>query len=190
MTANNMINLIRSVLALLIVTFISIGQGYSQSSDWHAIESSDNGFRIHFPQEPEVNPRIVNTGIGELTLDVYMYEVNDQSKDDNLVYSVICTEYPASIFQNATEETLKVFFRNSVDGAVNNVHGALLSELIIQYDGHLGREIKIDFREGLAIITMRMYLIGNKMYMIQTITETNKDFNTSISRFMDSFRLI
>ena len=183
-------NLIKSVLVLTIISSVSIHHGCSQSSDWQLFESKENGFSILFPREPEVNPQIVNTEVGELTLDVYMVEVNDQSKDDNLVYSVICTEYPASIFQNPTEETFKLFFRNSVDGAVNNVHGKLLSELIIQFDGHPGREIKIDFREGLAIITMRMYLIDNKMYMIQTITETHKDFNTSIGRFMDSFKLI
>jgi len=185
-----MINLIRSTLVLTIVSSVSIHHGCSQTSDWQVFESKENGFIILFPHEPEVHPQIVNTEAGELTLDVYLHEVNDQYIDDNLVYSVICTEYPASIFQNATEETFKVFFRNSVDGAVNNVHGALLSELIIQYDGYPGREIKIDFREGLAVITMRMYLVGNRMYIIQTITETNKDFNTSIGRFMDSFKLI
>jgi len=167
---NKMRNLIKSVLVLTIISSVSIHHGCSQSSDWQLFESKENGFSILFPREPEVNPQIVNTEVGELTLDVYMVEVNDQSKDDNLVYSVICTEYPASIFQNPTEETFKLFFRNSVDGAVNNVHGKLLSELIIQFDGHPGREIKIDFREGLAIITMRMYLIDNKMYIYMNVT--------------------
>jgi hypothetical protein len=69
------------------------------------------------------------------------------------------------------------------------VHGKLLSEKIIQINGFPGREARIDFRDGLAVITMRAYLVKNKMYILQTITETKKDFNKSIGKFMDSFKL-
>ena len=50
--------------------------------------------------------------------------------------------------------------------------------------------VKIDFNGGRAFIQMRLYLVENKMYLLQTITEAEKDNNKSVGRFMDSFALI
>ena len=182
-------NLSRSVLSVLAVISISASQGFSQDSDWVLFESPDNDFTILFPQLPKADPQLINSDIGELKLNVYMYQAADLKNEDNFVYGVMSTEYPESLFVDATDEVLKDFFRSSVDGAVANVRGKLLSETIIQLDGNPGREIKVDFRDGMAVIKMRLYLVANKMYMVQTITETRKDFNLSINRFMDSFTL-
>jgi hypothetical protein len=86
-------------------------------------------------------------------------------------------------------EKLDAFFRNAIDGSVKNYHGKLLIEKIIEFEKYPGREIKVDFKEGLAIVKMRCYLIKNRMYILTTITETKKDFNQSINKFMDSFTL-
>jgi hypothetical protein len=42
----------------------------------------------------------------------------------------------------------------------------------------------------LYIMKMRFYLVRNKMYIIQTITDIKKTDNKSAERFMGSFRLI
>ena len=43
--------------------------------------------------------------------------------------------------------------------------------------------------EGQAIIKMRFYLVKNKLFMEEIITETSKFPNKTIARFMDSFEL-
>jgi hypothetical protein len=43
--------------------------------------------------------------------------------------------------------------------------------------------------EGQAIIKIRIFLVKNILFMIETITETGKVPNKSIDRFMDSFKL-
>jgi len=157
---------------------------------WYLLESEQYGYKIEFPKEPTENPQVVNSVIGELKMNIFMYDASKGSKDDNLVYMVNYTEYPDTLINSEKTDVLSDFFRNSIDGAVRNVHGKLLSEKEIKIGEYPGREINIDFKDGMAVIRMRLYLVKNKMYMLQTITETKKDFNKSITRFMDSFELI
>jgi hypothetical protein len=68
---------------------------------------------------------------------------------------------------------------------IGNLHAKLLQETIIDFKGNQGREIRVDFREGLAVITAKLILVRNKYYMLMVITDTKKDFNKQISKFMD-----
>lgn len=63
------------------------------------------------------------------------------------------------------------------------MNGKLISETNISLDKYQGREIKIDFKNGLAIIKARFYLVNNTVYIIQTITKTENDNNKSMNSF-------
>ena len=169
------------ISCILLMSFIN-------PDDWFLFEAKN--CKIYFPQKPTEQSQTIVTAIGELKLNIYMYQVPDNKEDDNLVYGLIESDYPDSLINSNKKDILDNFFRNSIDGAVNNVHGKLLSESKIQLDSFPGREVRIDFRDGLAVLKMRIYLVRNKMYMEQTITDTKKDFNKSIDRFMDSFKLV
>jgi len=168
------------ILSTLIMSFV-------HADDWVLFE--DGYCKILFPKTPDDQTENTNTAIGALTMHIHMYQVPDGAMDDNFLYGVIETEYPDSVINSNKKELLDKFFRNSIDGAVKNVNGKLLTETKIQLDGFPGREFRIDFKDGLAVITMRAYLAGNIMYFLQTITPTKKDHNKSIGRFMDSFVL-
>jgi hypothetical protein len=159
-------------------------------NDWFVLEAKQYGYKIEFPEKPTEKPQRLNSTIGELKLNMFIHDASKGGKDDNLMYMVNCTEYPDSTVNSEKIENIDVFYRGAIDGAVKNVHGKLLSEMKIELDKHEGREIKVDFKDGLAVIRMRMFLVKNRVYMIQTITETSKDFNKSTTRFMDSFRFI
>jgi hypothetical protein len=169
------------IIAILTMSFIS-------SDEWYQCETKN--YKILFPKKPSESSQIDNSAIGELTLNLNIYEVSENDTDDNLVYMVNETAYPETVINSDKKDLLDNFFRKSIDGAVNNVHGKLLSEKIMELNKFPGREIRIDFQNGLAVIKMRMFLIKNRMFMIETITDTKKDFNKSINKFMDSFQLI
>ena len=42
----------------------------------------------------------------------------------------------------------------------------------------------------MAVISIRIYLVDSEVYMLQTITKTDKDKNASIEKFMNSFSLL
>ena len=67
--------------------------------------------------------------------------------------------------------------------------GKLLTETEISIDEFPGREIRVNYNDGLAIIVMRCYLVHNVMYIVQTIALTEKEKNPSALKFLNSFRL-
>jgi len=181
----------RSVTKLLTISLVVISlMSFVKPEKWFWLVSEEYGYKIEFPEEPVERPKVVNSEIGELKLNVFLYDASLRGKDDNLVYMVNYTEYPVDQIHSNNTEILPDLFRNSVEGVVMNVNGELLSEEEIQLGQYPGREIRIDYKNGMAIISMRIYLVENKMYMIQTITETKKEAKKSIDRFMDSFELI
>ncbi|HEX5150083.1 MAG TPA: hypothetical protein VFW07_01475 [Parafilimonas sp.] len=177
---------IKATLGMLLLTTLTMS--FTDPGDWILFTTKD--CKISFPKKPSEQSQILNTAIGQLQLNIYSYEADDNEKDDNLVYMLMETAYPDSVINSDKKEMLENFFRKSIDGAVNNVHGKLLTESIIQYEDFPGREVRVDFRDGLAVIKMRFYLVKNKMFVIQTITDTKNDFNKSIDKFMDSFQLV
>ena len=183
----------RSISYALLFALLTFSSAFTfiKKGDWFLLKAEEYGYQIEFPKEPKENPQIIQSAIGELKLNIFLYDAStDNQKDENLVYLVNFTTYPDSLVNSDDTAKLSGFYRGSIDGAVNNVQGKLLSEKEIELGKFSGREVKIDFQQGRAIINMRIFLIHNNMYMVQTITETKKDNNKAMKRFFDSFQLL
>lgn len=172
-------------ISILFLT-ITLNLSLNYLTKW--IEFKGDNFTIEFPGEPGDQSQTVESAVGKLKLKINMYEAKTED-EENLVYGAISTEYPIEFMKNATKEFNDGIFRGAIDGAVKNVKGKLISEKEIEYKGYQGREFKTDYQDGLAVITMRVYLVKNKMYMLQTIALTKKDNNKSSERFFASFKL-
>jgi hypothetical protein len=171
-----------------IILVLVLTAGFTYQTDWFLLKS--DGFQAEFPSEPVSQPQVVNSEIGDLKVNLFMYDASQGGTDSNLVYLVGFTEYPDSLVNSNMTELIPNFFRGSIDGAVKNVNGKILSETVIEINGYPGREVKIDFMEGQAIIMMRFYLVKNRLFMTEIATETSKVPNKSINRFFNSFKLI
>ncbi len=168
------------------IIILLVGMCFEYVEDWYVFDSKE--FSIEFPKKPTASIQTFNSAVGELKMDMLMYD-GSKDNDDNFLYGLITSEYPDSLINSGKTEILSTFFRNSIDGTVKNVQGKLLSEKSIEINGFHGREVKVDFQNGLAIIKMRMYLVQNKMIILQTITETSRDNNPPVSKFHDTFKL-
>jgi hypothetical protein len=173
------------IAAIFILTFLTMS--FVHVEDWYQYETKY--YKILFPKKPTESSQVAKSAIGDLKLNLSIYAVPENETEDNLAYLVNETEYPDSVINSDKKDLLENFFRHSIDGAVNNVQGKLLSEKVIELNKFPGREIRADYQNGLAVITMRLYLVRNKLFLTETITDTKKDFNKSISKFMDSFEL-
>jgi hypothetical protein len=163
------------------------GLSFVYPQDWVAFDTAN--CKILFPVKPEESSQTLNTGLGAVTLYMHTYEVPDDKKDDNMVYSLTETEYPADKISSDKKDMVESFFKSYATGAVNNVHGTLLSETKKEINGYPGSEIRINYNNGLATIVMRSFLVKNKMYIMQVITPPAHDHNKSMEKFMDSFAL-
>lgn len=155
------------------------------AQDWTSYTS--HGFTTQFPKQPVADSQVVPTAIGDLTLHTYMYE--PVQPDNNLAYGVMLTSYPDTFVKYTNDAFVKGFFRGVVDGAAKNSGGKLLTEKEIEMDGYPGREVRIDYKEGVAVVKMRLYLVKNTIYMQQVIMEPAKENNNTEQKFFNAFKI-
>lgn len=181
--------MIRKSSALSVIFLVAVSLSFTLAGNW--IDFSSHGFSASFPRKPDADSQMVNSPLGNLKFNSFMCDVSEDSSDENLVYGVMTMIYPDSLAKAMKAPPfVKGLFDGAVKGGINSVNGKLLTEKDIEFEGNPGREVKVDFQNGLAIIRMRMYLVGTKMFTLQTITYTGKDENNSIYRFMNSFKLV
>lgn len=154
--------------------------------DWYLFETSF--LSIEFPNKPTLNSQKVASNVGVLNLETAFYEPTKETKDAYL-YGAMTSVYPDSLISSDKVEILSTFFRSSIDGTLKDINGKLLAEKVINYKQYPGREIKVDYGNGQAIVYMRLYLVKNVATILQVITPTITTDSTSRLRFFNSFRL-
>jgi hypothetical protein len=164
-----------------------IASSFIAADTWYRFEDKD--CTILFPKKVETTSQEVASELGPLTLFITMYDASQAKNDDNLVYGLFTSVYPDSAINSNNKIMLPGFYRGAIDGAVKNVKGTLLSENTISINDYEGREFRVNYSEGLAVIKMRCFLVKNVMYMLQTICLTEKENNASSQKFFDSFKL-
>ncbi len=170
---------------LLFMLLLSYSVCIAQA-DW--VPHQSDRYTILFPKKVTTRVDTVPSELGQLRLSITLYDAS-ADKDDNVVYAFYETAYPDSIVHSDKTELLPRFFRGAIDGAVKKVNGKLLTEKEIMIGRFPGREIKVSYNEGEAMIKMRCYLVHNIMYIQQLITMAAKDGNAAANQFMESFHL-
>lgn len=168
------------VLGVMVLSFKPIDK-------WIRVETEN--CKIYFPQKPMGQSEVVNTDKGDLKIHIFFYQASPNKNDDNLAYILSETEYPDSVMNSQKKDKLEGFFKNSIDGVVQKFKGTLLSQVNTSLDGYPGKEIKLSIQDGKAIMNIRLFLVKNRMYVLQTITQSDKESNKSIAKFMDSFAI-
>jgi hypothetical protein len=178
-------NSIRLGAAILLVVLLS---GFAPET-WVKIQPKENAFSVEFPRKPEESERKIQTEIGELNMNILMYEVG-KFKDENSVYGLIYSDYPDSLVNSDfKDEYIDEFFENAIKGTVNNLKGQIIEEKRVLLSTYPGREVKISFMEGQGIMKLHVYLVKNRAYILEVGCETKNDNNKSMDRFFNSFVL-
>lgn len=168
--------------------FIAVCSVMSMSAQvWETFKSLDHEFSVLFPEEPTFQVQKVPSAVGELDMNMYMSTASNIDAD-NMLYSVIRSDYPETMFENPSDDFVKSVLDGAVNGAVSNVQGRLIFDETISFNNFPGRSIKIETSMGLLYINA--YLVNNSMFITQVICTPEKDNNTSIKRFQESFELI
>ena len=176
---------IKTLIALLLLTLSTTA--FTGMQGWYTLETKS--YKIVFPKTPTPSSQDIDSDIGKLTLNLHIYEVPENVNDSNQLYLLNETAYPDSLINSGKKEILESFFKNAIAGSVKNVQGKVLAEKNIELSGYPGREISVDYQNGSYVIKMRIYLVKNIVYMLQTISETQKQSNSSAARFFNSFQL-
>jgi hypothetical protein len=176
-------SIMKSTLILLAL-LLSISSMNAQ--DWKSYKYESLEFKANFPSAPEKTVQQVQTAVGELDMHMIMYAPT--SGDDNAVYSVIRSDYPAEQFEDADAAYNANVLDGAVEGARTNVKGTLEFDKSVTFNGFPGRNIKIKINDG--FIYINAVLANNTMFITQVICLTANDNNPSIQKFLNSFEII
>jgi hypothetical protein len=168
---------------------VFLTSSYAQEPEqWISLESGQFNYKIDFPSIPTELTDTIDTEAGLLLLNVAELDCSKLEGYSNLVYMINCTVYPESLIHSDYSDLMENFFTNTINGAVTNISGELISHNEIDYSGYPGREVRISADKGLTFFTSRLYLIRNHFFMMIILTDTKKGDNPDIHKFFDSFR--
>ena len=157
-------------------------------NEWELVDGKEYGFMALTPGKVSVSNQVVPSELGDLKMD--MFSCSPKTGDDNIIYMIVHSVYPEGGISSENKDKIDEFFESAINGAVSKVSGKILSQEDLSLGGYPGKEVKIDFNNGMFIITLRMYLVKNEVYMLQVVSETKKSGNESSNKFMESLQLI
>ncbi len=151
------------------------------------VEHQEGRFNAIFPEQPKEVVKDAETPFGPQKLTFLVCELGDRN-NANALYGIGYTDYPDSLVNSEFEKELtNDFLDRSVTGSVVTLNGSLISSDTISYKGYPGRTIKISFLDNHGIMNMRLYLVKNRMYILEVGCLRENDNNPECRHFFDSF---
>ena len=158
----------------------NVSRSSNQLAQWKTFVADDKSFTVQFPTEPNRESDIVNAPSGKVELIQYM------SKNKDILYSVMYGDYPGNALVGLTSDQL---LDNARNGAVGNVQGKLLSEVIISKANYPGREITVKVEPD-TVLSAQIILKDNRVYQLLVVTPSDKLFTSQRREFFNSFEIL
>ncbi len=91
---------------------------------------------------------------------------------------------------NSKKKEIDDYLQSAVDNLVEMTNGNLFFNKKISFNGYPGREIYFSVPNCIFYFNIKMYLIKNEQYTMTVLTEKDNLLNTSINKFLNSFKII
>ena len=158
----------------------------NNSKKWKEVKSEKGNFRIEFPDFEIKEGQTTQLLDGEEII-IYYYSINTQNENhDNLGYRV---DYSFSPNIKTTEQINEEFNmqRDYVLSATNSI---LEYENVIDTLNYLGRDMYLTIDNSKIKTRYRLFFDKGIFYKLTVRTEDGKHFNKSITRFLNSFKIL
>jgi hypothetical protein len=153
---------------------------------WKKITSEQGNFSVEFPNFNIKEGQTTQILDGEEII-IYHYSIDTQSKNhENLGYRVDYTFLP----EVKSKEQIEELFDIQRDYLLTAVNGTLIYENIIDTLTHPGRQLSFNIEALKMNMRYRILFNDGIFYKLMVVTKDEKIFNRSITRFLDSFKLL
>lgn len=174
--------------ALILVSQLLVAQNYK----WKEYNFSEHEFTITFPHPPSKEKSASEVESGYIQFFNFSCAANDlKGIDSNTLYMASAVNYPVKILRSEDSVVANAVLDEMILAAVEKVNGKLLYKKDINFNSIPGKQVKILFTNkilgGKNVSRIRYYFLGDKVFVVQTITLPQNDNNTFINKFMDSF---
>lgn len=159
-------------------------------ADWVNLQSKEGRFTMKFPRQPTLQTQNLDNEAFPIKMYMFVYDAT-KYKDDNIVYLAMYCDYPDTLVNSDfRDEIVDTILNGSINGMANTMDGKITSAEKINYKGFPGKKIKLSLKDGQGYAYVKIYLVHNRMYMMEVACEPNNDHNASINKFFDSFALL
>lgn len=156
-----------------------------EEDEWEEFTYDSGNFRIALPATPveDVIPADAEAGTGESGA-VFL-----DTNGNTVGYGAFYRDYP-DIPSPDNSEAIAAFLDDFRDDFVANgvLEGQFLREREIEIAGYPGREMEVIGAEG--FLKTRVYLVGDRLYMLVVASMTEEAYPETGDRFLDSFELL
>lgn len=154
--------------------------------DWKIIKSEKGNFHIEFP-DFEVKKGLTTQLLDQEEIIIYHYSINLQNESHiNIGYLV---DY--SFWSNIkTKEQINERFDSQRNYILSATNSTLEYEKIIDTLSYPGRDLYFTIDDSSLKARYRMFFNNGIFYTLTVITEDGKHFNKSITRFLNSFKIL
>lgn len=144
----------------------------------------EEGFAIHFPNEPEYTSEAVPSPLGDIAFHIYMLE------EDDIVYMLGFNEYPEEFMSSIADK--EALFQGAIEGASSGAQVAVVEQKDISLGQHEGKQVKYEgsYDGENVTIYQQVFLVENRMYQLNVTTASENDFHEDIQSFFNSFEII
>lgn len=167
----------KKIMFLIIVIIFITG---CVEKEWEEFRDEDGKFSVMLPGNPEKTTTQINTEIGVIDLNMFMYE------DYNAVYMVAYSDFPLGHIESKGVQQL---LDDARDGAVRDINGELINEKITEINGYPGRSLLIKAEEEELMARDNLYIVENRMYQIVIVYPLDKNVDFEMDKFISSFKI-
>ncbi|MFM7406753.1 MAG: hypothetical protein ACKO3K_08840 [Cuspidothrix sp.] len=156
-------------------------------SVWKLFSAPDASFRILMPGTPQQAKQTVSTKSGNLELNMFTVE----RQQEEVKYVVGYVDYSSEYIELLNRNNLvSKALDNGRDSVIKRAKGTLISEQKISLGNYSGREINYN-KPGNKIVKQRIFLIDKRLYQVsvETTKKRQKFLTKSIGGFLDSFNV-
>lgn len=146
------------------------------------VADKEGHFVASFPQPIQRDSQRVDTAAGEVTMNKIFYDAG------TVACMVVYSDYPAGSIEQ-TGGPAKVC-ENASKAALKGLEdGKLRSSSPCQLDGVKGLEIVVDVSSSQAVVRIRFFVIGDRLYQVMYLCPAGQEDAAAARAFFDSFRL-
>lgn len=174
----------------LILSFLKLDLLTAQNSaaldNWLFMDSDE--FIFNVPDTPKYQVQPLVTELGTIDFNI-CYVESKLNADPNQLYTLGYSDYPINTIHSDSTASVDAFLQSSLDGALLNLNGKLLSKKEITMNGYKGLDFEISISDESIVDHFQTYLVKNRLYVLQVITLKDEKDNQWMEKFFNSFHL-
>ncbi|MCW3120672.1 MAG: hypothetical protein JWQ38_164 [Flavipsychrobacter sp.] len=172
-------------LLSLIISFCSFA-----APDWVMVQNNDGRFKAMFPAAPVTDIDTSYADGQKIPWKSFMYN-SMQATNENSIYGILYADYPPSQANSDVKDKRNDdFLEHALAKSVTGINGHVIKQEAITYKAFPGKEVKVSFAHGKAVMDLKIYLIHSRCYILQVGYMTKNEGNSAIDKFFNSFELL